>query len=65
MDIKTCSVKRCGNPSVKTVAVEKLKEVSLDVESKGRKVYLCKKHYKEYKRARRKIERLERWRWQV
>jgi len=60
---KVCSVKGCNEPAIKTISVTKFEGVNLEVEAVGRKIYLCKKHYKEYKKQRKNIERLERWRW--
>ena len=62
---KVCSVDGCNQPAVKTVSIDKFKEVDLKVNPQGRKVYLCKEHYKVYKKCRKKIERLERMRWKI
>ena len=60
---KICSVRKCNEIAIKTVSTANLDGVKLDIEIAGRKIYLCRKHYKEYKKQRRKIEKLERWRW--
>ncbi len=60
---KTCSVVGCGAPAVKSISREKMKGVDLQVSSKGRRIYLCKEHYKIYKKQRKKIEKYERMRW--
>ena len=61
---KLCSVKDCEEAAVKTVSRDKFSVTDLSLKGvTGRKVYLCKKHYKEYKKARKKVDRLERWRW--
>jgi|Deesub1362B_J571_1020462.scaffolds.fasta_scaffold00003_466 uncharacterized pyridoxamine 5'-phosphate oxidase family protein len=61
---KICSVKDCDDAAVKTVSRDKFSVVNMELKGgAGRKIYLCKKHYKEYKKARKKIDRLERWRW--
>ena len=63
MKVRICSVKGCNKEAVKSLSLEKVKGVNLELEVKGRRVYVCKEHYKEIKKVRRKIERLERWRW--
>ena len=60
---RICSVKGCQNEAVRSLSMEVVKEASLDLNMEGRRVYLCKEHYKQVKKARRKIERFERWRW--
>ncbi len=62
-----CSVEGCVEKAVHSVSyaeasiLEKEKGYKLRVEH-GR-VYLCEKHYKEFKKLRRKRERFERWRF--
>jgi len=55
-----CSVAGCGEEAVRSVSVAKVKAAGLDV--RGRRAYLCKEHYKEYKKGSRKERRMERWR---
>lgn len=56
----TCNVEGCSEEAVRSVSVPKAKAAGLDVE--GRRAYLCKEHYKEYKKGSRKERRIERWR---
>ncbi len=60
-----CSVRGCEAHAVKSVSLKDFKSVDtgLDVEAEGRRVYLCKEHYKIYKKLAKKVKRLERWRW--
>lgn len=60
---RICSVVGCRSPAVKSISRERMKDLGLQVSSKGRRVYLCREHYKIYKKHRRKIERYERMRW--
>jgi len=62
---RVCSVRGCEEEAVKSISVEKIREsgINLELEAFGRRAWLCKKHYKEYKKARRKLDRLERMRW--
>ena len=42
------TVTNCGYEAVRSVSVHKVKTTGLDVE--GKRAYLCKEHYKEYKK---------------
>ena len=50
----------CEEEAIRSVSVLKAKATGLDVE--GRRAYLCKEHYKEYKKGSKKDRRIERWR---
>jgi ABC-type transport system involved in Fe-S cluster assembly fused permease/ATPase subunit len=53
----------CSEPAVKSLsAFETSKYFKVEAEARGR-VYLCKKHYKEYKKKSEKARELERLRW--
>lgn len=56
-----CSVEGCDKEAVKSLSLERAKLYGLKVGG-NRKVYLCKDHYKEYKRASKKDKIIERWR---
>ncbi|MEM2321281.1 MAG: hypothetical protein QXS79_05310 [Candidatus Bathyarchaeia archaeon] len=56
-----CSVEGCGKEAVKSLSIEKAKAYGLKIDV-GRRAYLCKDHYKEYKRASRKDRFVEEWR---
>jgi hypothetical protein len=43
------------------VNVEKAKNAGLDVQG-SKRVYLCKDHYKEYKKGNKKDAQIEKWR---
>ncbi len=57
-----CSVIGCGKEAVRSISNQKVKSAGLDV-SGGRRAYLCKDHYKEYKKKTRKERKLEKWRY--
>ena len=56
-----CSVSGCGNEAVRSLSTEKVKTAGLNVGSEKR-AYLCKEHYKEYKKKTKKDKKLEKWR---
>ncbi|MFQ6064735.1 MAG: hypothetical protein ACE5L6_04585 [Candidatus Bathyarchaeia archaeon] len=57
-----CSVTGCAKEAVRSLSNQKVKSAGLNV-SPGRRAYLCKEHYKEYKKKTRKERRLEKWRY--
>lgn len=57
-----CSVSGCGKDAVRSLAASKVAEAGLKVGSE-RRAYLCKDHYKEYKKATKKDKMLEKWRY--
>ncbi len=59
-----CSVQGCINQAVRSISLESISKshVNLELESKGRRIYLCREHYKQYKKALRKLKLIEKWR---
>lgn len=55
-----CSVDGCSEEAVRSVNVAKAKSAGLNVN--GRKAYLCKEHYKDYKKGSKKDRQIEKWR---
>jgi len=53
-------VVNCSEDAVRSINGAKAKAAGLDVE--GRRAYLCKNHYKEYKKGSKKDRRIEKWR---
>jgi len=60
---RVCSVEGCNNPAVRSLSYEEASKANLRFKTKARRVYLCKEHYKIYKKSVKKLKRLERWRW--
>ena len=56
-----CSVAGCGNDAVRAIQTDKVKKGGLKG-SEARKAYLCKEHYKEFKKKTKKDRALEKWR---
>ena len=57
-----CSVIGCGKDSVRSIAREKASGSGLKVDG-TRRSYLCRDHYKEYKKGSKKDKLLEKWRF--
>jgi len=57
----TCSVKNCDKEAIRSLARDKVSSAGLKV-NEGRRAYLCREHYKEYKKGSKKDKLLEKWR---
>jgi len=57
-----CNVSGCGRDAVRSLSGEKVKAAGLKIGSEKR-AYLCKEHYKEYKKKTKKDKQLEKWRY--
>jgi hypothetical protein len=57
----TCSVKNCDKEAIRSLARDKVSSAGLKV-NEGRRSYLCREHYKEYKKGSKKDKLLEKWR---
>jgi len=57
-----CSVTGCGNDAVRSIATDKVTAAGLKVDE-SRRAYLCKEHYKEFKRQTKQERMLEKWRY--
>jgi len=57
-----CSVVGCDKEAVRSLSNEKVSSAGLKVGT-GRRAYLCKDHYKEFKKGTKKEKMLEKWRY--
>lgn len=61
-----CSVDGCENPAVRSISLERYREskIGLKLKENTKRVYLCREHYKEFKKSYRKnVTKLERFFW--
>ncbi|MEJ2126035.1 MAG: hypothetical protein P8X87_00305 [Candidatus Bathyarchaeota archaeon] len=56
-----CSVSNCDKDAIRSLPREKVSSAGLKVDGEKRS-YLCREHYKEYKKASKKDKLLEQWR---
>jgi hypothetical protein len=56
-----CNVTGCSNIAVRSISTEKVIAAGLKV-GEIRRVYLCKEHYKEFKRQTKQQRTMEKWR---
>jgi uncharacterized Zn finger protein (UPF0148 family) len=55
-----CSV--CGKEAERSISADKVKAAGMKVSSEKR-AYLCKEHYKEYKKKTKKDKQIDKWRF--
>lgn len=58
-----CNVAGCTNPAERSLSRDEIGGSGLTVTGEGRRVYLCRDHYKVWKKATKKSRSLERSRW--
>jgi hypothetical protein len=58
-----CSVSGCGREAARSISVDKVKAAGLNVSSGEKRAFICREHYKEYKKKTKKDKTLEKWRW--
>jgi len=59
-----CSVVGCDKSAVRSLPNEKVVASGLKI-SEERHVYLCRDHYKEFKKATKKDRMLDKWRYRA
>jgi hypothetical protein len=58
-----CSVSGCNREAVRSLSADKVKAAGLSVGSNDSRAYICKEHYKEYKKKTKKDKILDKWRY--
>lgn len=58
-----CNVSGCGIEAARSINVDKVKAAGLNVSTSEKRAYLCKEHYKEFKKKNKKDKTLEKWRY--
>jgi hypothetical protein len=59
-----CSVSGCSNEAARSISADKVKTAGLKVGNEKR-AYLCKEHYKDFKKKTKKDKRLEKMRFKT
>lgn len=57
-----CSVTGCKKDAIRSISTGKVTAAGLKIDAE-RRAYLCKAHYREYKKATKKDRTLEKWRY--
>lgn len=55
-----CSV--CGNVAIRSISAEKVKAAGMKA-GNDKRAFLCKEHYKEFKKKTKKDKILDKWRY--
>jgi hypothetical protein len=58
-----CSVSGCGREAARSISANKVKAAGLNVSSREKRAFICREHYKEFKKKTKKDKTLEKWRW--
>ena len=58
-----CSVSGCSREAARSLSADKVKAAGLSVGSSESRAYICKEHYKEYKKKTKKDKTLDKWRY--
>jgi hypothetical protein len=58
-----CSVNLCNETAVRSISINKVRVAGIEVE--GKRAYLCKEHYKKFKKGYKKEKQIEKWRFGV
>ena len=53
----------CGREAVRSISAEKARAAGLNVGSGEKRAYICKEHYKEFKKRTKKDKTLDKWRY--
>jgi hypothetical protein len=53
----------CSREAARSFSTEKAKSAGLNVSSGEKRAYLCKEHYKEFKKKTKKDKTVEKWRY--
>ena len=56
-----CSVVGCTNAAARSISPEKVADSGINI-GNARRAYLCKVHYREFKKLTRKDRQLDKWR---
>jgi hypothetical protein len=58
-----CCISNCDKDAVRSLSTVKVKASGLKVSGEERRAYLCKDHYKKYKKMTKKEKKVEQWRY--
>lgn len=53
----------CSREAARSFSTQKAKSAGLNVSSSEKRAYLCKEHYKEFKKKTKKDKTIDKWRY--
>lgn len=60
-----CNVSGCSKEAIRSLSAAKVRSAGLAINTNERRAYLCKEHYKEYKKKTKKEKKVEQWRYKT
>jgi hypothetical protein len=57
-----CTISGCSREAARSLSADKVKAAGLSV-GNDKRAYICKEHYKEYKKKTKKDKTLDKWRY--
>jgi len=57
-----CSVQGCGKEAIRSLPIDEVNSANLEIQG-TRRAYLCKDHYKQFKKATKKDRIMDKWRF--
>jgi len=57
-----CTVVGCGTSAIRSISPDKVAHAGINIGS-ARRAYLCKTHYREFKKLSRKDRQIDKWRF--
>ena len=60
-----CSISDCSREAARSISTEKARSAGLNVDSGEKRAYLCREHYKEFKKKTKKDKTMDKWRYGV
>jgi len=58
-----CSVSGCGREAARSLTTDKVKAAGINVSTSEKRAYICKEHYKEFKKKTKKDKIIDKWRY--
>lgn len=59
---ESCSVVGCSSDAIRSISTDKVSRAGLNI-GNARRAFLCKAHYKEFKKLTRKDRQIDKWRF--
>jgi hypothetical protein len=59
---QSCSVVGCSAGAIRSISTDKVARTGMNI-GNARRAYLCKTHYKEFKKLTRKDRQIDKWRY--
>jgi hypothetical protein len=56
-------VSGCGREAARSISTDKVRSAGLNASSDEKRAYICREHYKEFKKKTKKDKTLDKWRY--